>query len=68
MFADPDALEWEDILNSQDELRFKRIGRSVSGRILILAYTLRRTKHDQETIRIISARRASPKERKAYFG
>jgi uncharacterized protein len=68
VFVDPDALEWDDLLNSQDESRFKRLGCSAAGRILILAYTLRRTKHDQETVRIISARRATPQEKKAYFG
>jgi uncharacterized protein len=68
VFADPSALEWEDSSHSKEEGRVKRLGNSASGRILILVYTWRRTKNDDETIRIISARRASPKERKAYFG
>jgi len=38
------------------------------GRVLLLVYTVRRTPHEQETIRIISARQASRKERKAYAG
>jgi uncharacterized protein len=67
VFADPEALEWDDLLNSQYESRLKRLGRSAAGRILIVAYTLRRAKHDQETVRIISARRATRKEKKAYF-
>jgi uncharacterized DUF497 family protein len=68
LFADPDALEWEDPSHSKDEERMKRLGYSASGRILVLVYTRRRTSNDEETIRIISARRASAKERKAYFG
>jgi uncharacterized DUF497 family protein len=36
--------------------------------VLLAIYTLRRTNHEKETIRIISARQASRKERKAYAG
>jgi uncharacterized DUF497 family protein len=43
---------------------FLRLGRTATGRVLIMAYTLRR--RDGESIRIISARRASRKERAAY--
>jgi uncharacterized DUF497 family protein len=68
VFADPDGLEWTDSTHSKEEARLKRLGWSASGRILILVYTWRRSKNDEETIRIISARRASPKERKALFG
>jgi uncharacterized DUF497 family protein len=64
-FADPDALEWEDLEHSHKENRFKRLGISSQGRILILVYSYRRMKDDKETLRIITARRASPKEREA---
>ena len=66
VFADPDAFEWEDLEHSHKENRFKRLGISSQGRILILVYSYRRTKDDKETLRIITARRASPKEREAY--
>jgi len=66
VFADPDALEWEDLEHSHKENRFKRLGISSQGRILILVYSYRRMKDDKETLRIITARRASPKEREAY--
>jgi len=36
--------------------------------VLIVVYTLRRLKNGTETVRIISARQASRKERKAYAG
>jgi uncharacterized protein len=66
VFADPEALEWEDLEHSHQENRFKRLGISAGGRIVILVYSHRRIKDDQETLRIITARRASPKEREAY--
>ncbi|MBI3933763.1 MAG: BrnT family toxin [Acidobacteria bacterium] len=68
VFADPDALDWEDLEHSGAEARSKRLGRSVQWRVLIIVYTLRRFADGQETIGIIGARRASYKERKAYAG
>jgi len=67
IFADPEGLDWEDIEHSQLESRFKRLGVSLKGRVLIVVYTFRRAKNGEEKIRIISARRASRKERQAYF-
>ena len=66
VFGDPEALDWEDLHHSEGELRWKRLGLSIEGRVLLLVYTLRRLKDGTETIRIISARQASRKERKAY--
>ncbi len=68
VFADPDGLDWEDPEHSRDERRYRRLGRSVAGRILLTVYTVRRTPHGKEIIRLISARQASRKERKAYAG
>jgi uncharacterized protein len=68
VFADADALEWEDREHSEEEPRWKRLGLSAGGRVIILVYTSRRMKDGNATIRIISARRASRKERKAYAG
>lgn len=65
VFGDPDALDGPDIQHSAGEARFLRLGRSVLGHIVIVAYTLRTSGH-VETIRLISARRASRKERAAY--
>jgi hypothetical protein len=67
VFADPDALDWADPEHSGEEHRSKRLGVSAAGRVLLLVYTVRRLEHDRETVRIISARRASRKERQAYF-
>ena len=66
VFGDPEALDWEDADHSHDEQRYKRLGKSVTGRVLLVVYTLRRLENEKETIRIISARQASSKERQAY--
>jgi uncharacterized DUF497 family protein len=67
VFGDPDALDGPDLHHSERESRFLRLGRAATGRVLIVAYTVRRG-DDGESIRIISARRASRKERAAYAG
>lgn len=66
VFGDPDGLDWEDLAHSQSEPRSKRLGKSITGRILLVVYTIRRTHDEKETIRIISARQASRKERQTY--
>jgi uncharacterized protein len=68
VFADANGLDGEDPTHSAHEHRRRRIGQSLTGRILFVVYTLRRTEDEKETIRIISARQASWKERQAYAG
>ncbi len=68
VFGDPNALDWKDSEHSGMELRFKRLGMSFERRVLTAAYTIRRTANGKKAIRIISARPASRKERKAYAG
>jgi uncharacterized DUF497 family protein len=68
IFADPEALDWEDMRHSEREERRKRLGLSIAVRVLLVVDTSRRLKNGAETIRIISARQASRKERKAYSG
>jgi uncharacterized DUF497 family protein len=65
VFLDPDALDGPDLQHSSAESRFRRLGRSADGHVLVVADTLRRS-DDAEAIRIISARRASRRERAAY--
>jgi hypothetical protein len=65
IFGDPVALDGPDTGHSTYEARSLRLGRSVLDRVLIVAYTQRKAAYG-ETIRIISARRASRKERTAY--
>ena len=65
VFLDANAMDGPDLQQSRSEARFRRLGRSADGRVLMVAYTLRRS-GDAETIRLISARRASRRERAAY--
>jgi uncharacterized DUF497 family protein len=64
-FLDPDGLDGEDLQHSESEERRLRLAKSSLGRILVVAYTMRR-RNDEEITRIISARQASRKERKKY--
>jgi uncharacterized DUF497 family protein len=64
-FFDPDGLDGEDLEHSLTEPRRLRLAKSRLGRVLVVAYTTRR-QGNEEITRIISARRASRKERKKY--
>jgi uncharacterized DUF497 family protein len=68
IFSDPEGLDWADAAHSRQEARYKRLGISIRRRILLVVYTTRRSRDGKEAIRIISARPASRKERKAYSG
>jgi uncharacterized protein len=61
IFGDPFEITIPDPDHSEDEFRFLSMGLSGSKRLLVVVYTER----DQRT-RIISAREASPKERRDY--
>jgi uncharacterized DUF497 family protein len=60
-FRDTLSLTIHDPLHSDEEDRFILIGNSASYRLLVVVHTER-----GENIRIISARRATKKERKQY--
>jgi uncharacterized DUF497 family protein len=66
IFLDTSALDGPDLQHSGNEARFRRLGASAEGRVLMVVYTLRRRGH-VEAIRLISARRASRRERAAYL-
>jgi uncharacterized protein len=66
VFSDELALDWFDKTHSVSEIRNKRLGLSISGRIIILIYTIRADQSGKERIRIISARKANKKEKEAY--
>ena len=61
VFEDPLSLTVEDPSHSDCEGRFVTIGRSVRGRTLVAVHTDR-----NDSIRIISARAATPRERESY--
>lgn len=61
VFRDPLELTIADPGHSIDEYRFISLGRALSGRLVIVSYTER-----DQRIRIISAREATPRERRQY--
>lgn len=62
VFADPLAVIFDDDDHSQDELREIIIGHSMLGRLLLVSFTER----DKMVVRIISARKATRRERKNH--
>lgn len=65
VFHDEQAVEYFDPDHSESENRFIMLGLSQKVRVLVVSYCLRKV--DSE-IRIISARKATKKEEKEYFG
>ena len=65
IFFDEHAIEYYDPDHSESEDRFLMLGHSYRIRVLVVSYTLRK---DGTEIRIISARKATKKEQKAYLG
>ena len=61
MLQDPLSTSFPDEMHSEDEARFVTIGVSTRGRVLVVAHTER-----NDTIHIISARRATRRERAFY--
>ena len=60
VFTDPFIIEWIDEAQDENEPRYSALG-MVDNRLLFVAYTMR-----GQAIRIISARRAEPFERRRY--
>ena len=61
VFDDPLIAVAQDPFHSEDEARFIAIGESVAQRVLVVSFSER-----GDNIRIISARVATARERKAY--
>jgi uncharacterized DUF497 family protein len=61
IFGDPLAVTFPDPDHSSDEDRYITLGTSERGRLLVVSHTDR-----DDRIRIISARKATRRERKAY--
>jgi len=64
-FADPFALFEQDRIEG-GECRWQTVGLVDSHLLLMVAHPLRDDEDGTEIVRIISARRADPKERKRY--
>jgi hypothetical protein len=65
VFFDENAIEYFDPGHSVDEDRFLMLGIGFRLRVLVVSYSLRQRGSE---IRIISARKATKKEQKVYFG
>jgi uncharacterized DUF497 family protein len=61
VFGDPLSLTIPDPEHSQRENRYITMGKTFNGKLLVVVHTDR-----DDNIRIISARRVSPRERKVY--
>ena len=61
VFNDPLYVDFFDPDHSYNEHRYIIIGQSIDNRLLLITYTER-----EDTIRLISAREATRKERKDY--
>ena len=61
VFRDPLLLVQPDLEHSQEEERWVTLGKSVWQLLLVVVHT-----EDERTIRLISARKAEPKERRRY--
>ncbi|MGN6033718.1 MAG: BrnT family toxin [Thermomicrobiales bacterium] len=64
VFDDPLAILVPDRIIDGEE-RWHIIGRTPDHRLYLVVHTIREDRHDT-TIRIISARKADPRERRAY--
>ena len=63
VFFDENAIEYPDPDHSEEEDRFLLLGRSYQLQILVVCHCFRTRKN---VIRLISARKATRKERRAY--
>jgi uncharacterized DUF497 family protein len=63
VFFDDNAIEYTDEVHSDTEDRFLMLGRSYKLRVLVVCHCVRESK---TVIRIISARKATSKERRVY--
>lgn len=61
VFRDPLLLVQPDLEHSQEEERWIALGKSVRQLLLVVVHT-----EGEQTIRLISARKAEPRERRRY--
>jgi uncharacterized DUF497 family protein len=65
VFDDPHAVTIPDRMHDEDEERFITLGR-LEGRSILFVVNTEREAYGEEVIRLISARKATPGERKIY--
>lgn len=62
VFGDPLARIFDDERHSLDEKREIIIGHTIENRLLVICFTER----ENDTVRIVSAREATPREKRKY--
>lgn len=66
VFLDPLALTVYDATSSQDEERWFTLGCDSGGKLLAVAHTYQETDLGRARVRLISARKATKRERRSY--
>jgi uncharacterized DUF497 family protein len=61
VFSDALSFTYDDEIHSRTERRYATLGLSNQGHVLVVAHTMR-----SEYVRIISAREATPREKRWY--
>lgn len=61
VFGDPLSITFPDFAHSEEEPRYITIGMTERGTMIVVAHT-----EEEDTVRIISARRATRHERRFY--
>lgn len=68
VFLDGSAIIFQDVEHSETEERFIIIGKSALEQVLFVCYCEKsQSDSDEEVIRIISARKATNKERRLFY-
>jgi len=65
---DPLALSRYDVEHSEEEERWVTLGSSNTGALLVVVHTFAETSATEAHVRLISAREATPNERRQYEG
>jgi len=66
VFRDPRAISIFDEEHSEEEDRWVTMGSDDTGTILVMVHTFRRIDESSYAVRIISARKATKREREQY--
>ena len=68
VFFDEAAVIFQDIKHSEDEDRFIIVGKSIFDKVLFVCYCERgKDELNEDILRIISARKATDKERRLFY-
>lgn len=66
VWADPNALFEQDQMDEAGELRWQAVGLAGGIAVVLVVHTVREEESGQEAVRLISARRATRRERIRY--